>query len=67
MGETLGESGLQLDSAEPDTVAAALRALLSREELRKDVLEKQRARLADFTHERVLQQAEALFGEVLRG
>lgn len=67
VGETLGESGLQLSTAEPEEAAAAIRALMSRDELRQSVLEKQRSRLAVFNHERVLRQAEELFGEVLHG
>ena len=67
VGETLGESGLQLASAEPEKAAAALRALMSCPEVREQTLAKQRSRLADFSHERVLARAREVFGEVLHG
>ena len=67
VGETLGESGLQLATAEPEEAAAAIRALMSRTDVREAVLERQRARLADFDHQRVLTRAREVFGEVLHG
>jgi glycosyltransferase involved in cell wall biosynthesis len=67
VGETLGECALQLDSADAAAAAAAIRALMSCPELREETLAKQRARLADFRHERVLERAREVFGEVLHG
>ena len=62
---TAGRGSAQ--SAEPEEAAAALRALMSCPEVREQTLAKQRSRLADFSHERVLARAREVFGEVLHG
>ena len=67
VGETLGESGVQLDSADAAGAAAAIRALQSHGALRESVLGAQRRRLAEFSHERVLERAREVFGEVCHG
>ena len=67
VGETLGESGIQLSSAEAEEAAAAIHALVSCAEVREQVLAKQRARLADFRHEQVMERAREVFGEVCHG
>ncbi|MBE6970005.1 MAG: glycosyltransferase [Ruminococcaceae bacterium] len=67
VGETLGRSGLQLDSAESAAAAAAIRVLVSRPEVREQVLAEQRRRLADFSHRRVMERAREIFGEVCHG
>ena len=67
VGETLGDSGVQLASASPEEATAAIRALMSSGEVREQVLAKQCLRLADFSHQRVMERAREVFGEVCRG
>ncbi|MBQ2896201.1 MAG: glycosyltransferase, partial [Oscillospiraceae bacterium] len=67
VGETLGGCGLQLDTAAPQDVAAAIRVLVSRSDVREQVLAGQRRRLADFSHQRIMEQARRIFGEVCHG
>ncbi len=63
--ETLGDAGLLLERKSPDEVAAALERVVRDAGLRKTLIDRGRARLADFAPERVtegLERALALVG-----
>ena len=51
VGETLGGSGILLEDSDPEKAAAALHALVTEEELRRSVIERQRRRLTELTGE----------------
>lgn len=63
IGDTLGGSGVLLDSNDPVYVAAVIRRVLSDEPLKKHIIEGQRRRLEDFSYERIRD----IFDEKLRG
>lgn len=63
IGDTLGGSGVLLDSNDPVYVAAVIRRVLSDESLKKHIIEGQRRRLEDFSYERIRD----IFDEKLRG
>jgi glycosyltransferase involved in cell wall biosynthesis len=63
--DTLGDAGILLRDKSPDAVAGALERVVGDRELRRDLIAKGRARLAEFTPERVaerLRDALALAG-----
>ena len=63
--DTLGDAGILLAEKTPDAVAAALERVVGDRELRRDLVAKGRARLAEFTPERAaerLRDALALAG-----
>ncbi len=53
IGDTLGGSGVLLDSNDPVYVAAIIRRVLADEPLKKQIIEGQRRRLEDFSYERI--------------
>ena len=53
VGETLAGAGVLLGAKSPETVAAALHRVLSDEVFRRELVEKGRRRLEDFTADRV--------------
>jgi glycosyltransferase involved in cell wall biosynthesis len=57
---TLGGSGLLVDTPEPALIAELIDGLMKDEALRKDVLESQRARLSDFSYEKTGKRFEEL-------
>lgn len=63
IGDTLGGSGVLLDSNDPVYVAAVIRRVLSDEPLKKHIIEGQRRRLEDFSYERIRD----IFEKKLRG
>jgi glycosyltransferase involved in cell wall biosynthesis len=63
--DTLGDAGILLDDKSPDAVAEALERVVGDRELSRDLIAKGRARLAEFTPERLaerLRDALALAG-----
>src|SRR5207244_13327019 len=63
--DTLGDAGILLNDRSPDTVAAAIERVVGDRELRKDLIAKGRARLAEFAPDRAaerLRDALALAG-----
>ena len=55
-GETLGEAGVLLEDKSPDAVAAALERVVRDADLRRDLVERGRGRLADFASPRVAER-----------
>ncbi len=53
VGETLGGSGLLLLDKSPDQVAEAIQRLVSDPELRKRIVDGEKKRLQDFSHEKI--------------
>lgn len=56
IGETLGGSGILLDSKEPAFVAGVMNRVLSDSELRNTMVQNEQERLADFSHERIYEE-----------
>jgi glycosyltransferase involved in cell wall biosynthesis len=54
--DTLGDAGILLQDKTPDAVAAALERVIGDKELRRDLIAKGRARLEEFTPERVAER-----------
>jgi L-malate glycosyltransferase len=54
--DTLGDAGVLLHDKTPDAVAAALERVVGDKELRRDLVAKGRARLGEFTPERVAER-----------
>ncbi len=62
--ETLGDAGVLIESKSPDAVAAALERVARDAELRRSLVERGRARLAEFAPERVSEKLEKAFALV---
>ena len=62
ISDTLGGSGVLLDSNDPVYAAAVIERVLTDKKLRENIIEGQRKRLEDFSYERV----KAIFEEKLR-
>src|SRR6266480_7189503 len=54
--DTLGDAGILLNDKTPETVAAALERVVGDRDLRKDLIAKGRARLAEFTPDRAAER-----------
>lgn len=63
--DTLGGSGVLLEDGSPQTVAREIDHIVRTESLRMRVLEKQRARLSDFSYEKVSSRLKTLLDSFL--
>ena len=62
--ETLGDAGVLIERKSPDAVAAAIERVVRDAELRRTLVERGRARLAEFAPERVIAALEKAFALV---
>ena len=67
VGETLGGAGVLLDSADPETVAAALHRVISDPAFRGEILAGQAERLKTFATDTVEARAREIFSALLGG
>lgn len=64
--ETLGGSGIVVDSKDPALVARYLHEILTNNELRETMVSEQRKRLSDFTYDKVSEQFMAILNRFIK-